>query len=61
MICFEHWRFHTIKNGFGAGNGVKGVFVCLSSSSQYQPINEACDAAEAQKQCNNNNNNKKTQ
>jgi len=31
------------------GNGVKGVFVCLSSSSQYQPTNEACDTAEAQK------------
>jgi hypothetical protein len=35
------------------GNGVKGVFVCSSSSPQYQPTNEACDAAEAQKQHNN--------
>lgn len=42
------------------GNGVKGVFVCSSSSPQYQPTNEACDAAEAQKQYSNNKK-KKTQ
>jgi len=41
------------------GNGVKGVFVCSSSSPQYQPTNEACDAAEAQKQHNNKKKNKK--